>query len=158
MSTRAPVHDDERGATLIVLLLTIIFISLLFGALLSYQSTALNAQTVVADRRELELAGDAALDVAIAQLQKNKDWGIDGGGACTTETEANLVTWDDPATADIVVTCARSAGSGQGGGPREVTLVAKRNSKNLASAVVTLYDFPGAPTVVAISQWDRVAA
>ena len=154
--TAATTGHAERGATLVVLLVTIVFVSVMFSALLNYQSTALSAQTALAKRRNLDLAADSALDVGIAQLQKNATWGTASGQCAGTAAPGQtMATWRDPdANTDVTVSCYREAVSG-GTEPRSVHLLARQGTSTIASADVKIYDLDG-QAFVSTTRWERM--
>ena len=151
--------ESERGATLIVLLLTINFIALTFGALLNYQSTALNAQTALADRRNVDLGADAALDAGIAQLEANGFSGKSGAAICGVETSDQLLaTWQDPDAGPLAVWCRPAPDSANPAtNPRHAYLTVKQATNVIATAEVKIYSLDR-ETFTSIEQWDRATA
>lgn len=135
---------DERGAVVVMVVAAVLFIAVAFGALLTYQSTTMNSQTVYEDKRSADLSADAALDLAIAKFQ------ADHTKTCGTDP---LLTYA-PSGDHITVNCTLT---GNANSSRAFTLVAKQASSTIATVDVTLYDpvSGSGPSVVSITRWSR---
>jgi hypothetical protein len=138
-------NGDEDGAVLLMVVAAVLFIAIAFGALLTYQSSSMNAQGIYQDKRSEDLSADAALDVAIAQLQADRTKTCDG---------SKLLTYA-PSGDNIDVYCMPN--NTITGAERDVTLSARSGTTDVATAHVTLYDRVGGsgPSVVDISSWSR---
>jgi hypothetical protein len=113
---------------------------------------------VLDNKRIDDLAADAALDDAVAQLQINRAAGVSGGaGGCNNSTQATLVTWHDPSAGDIDVQCRIDTTSSVAGYARAVHLEAASGSASITTADVTFYDqpSPSTHTVISITCWNR---
>jgi Tfp pilus assembly protein PilV len=143
--------------TLVMVLVAVVIIGVLFTAVLGYQSTALTAQTVLANRRAKDFAADAAIDTGIMRMQKDTTIGASTGTVCNTTTAAAMFTYDDPSAGDVAVTCKMTSATSGAGSVREVEFVATVGGMTIATAGVTVYDAPtGAlPSVVSITNWER---
>ncbi len=129
-------NPAESGSTLVMACVTITVVALTFTSLLSFENATSRAQGALAGKRTYDLAGDGAIDAAIAKVTTDPDVGVydmanapnpesNADGPCKKFTalphDANLALdsnnngnpTDDN---DVTVTCSADRESGTPGG------------------------------------------
>lgn len=131
---------DERGSSLIMALVFIVFIAVLATVLLGMTFTGLRSTYSYRTDRILRYNVESALNLVITKLAKDPTLGVFNGGACNQVVDLQEESSAPPATngaSRIEVRCAATAGLSdpQSGvqvdgaqSPRDVTLTVSCNS------------------------------
>lgn len=112
---------DQRGSSLLFVIIIIVVCGTTVSAGLQYADTAMNAQTTIEEKQADLQAGDNALVAAEQVIRQRSTFGREGVGSVCEDT--------DPAEADtvfeeggVVVTCYAVEGSGLPGGDAPLSL------------------------------------
>lgn len=108
---------DERGASLIIALAVIMFLSIIAAAVLTYAEVSYRSTASFRDQRDERYAGDGAIAASVNYARGNGDVAVDPD---LSSTQCRYYTPSDVGT--VTVSCAADAGSGSGA-PADVGLV-----------------------------------
>lgn len=132
--TTTGLRQNERGASLVIVIAMMLFGSLVIVALLGYAQAQLRSASVHRDRMAAVGEADDALDLALARIRADGALGREGSSLVTT-------------LGDAEATCSGREGSGVADGAdrmdRVVACSASTNGRELITITVRFLDSAG---------------